>query len=287
MLATYTSERRQIAQELINFDHRFSRLFSGRPSKDVLDREGIDLKTFKDVFDKGNLFASGIAVDYASSLIVAKDTESKADALTYQQDYDAPSLGKPTEGIPCGLTSKQHLARRIPVGMRIPSYKVLNQSDARPWHLQELLPANGTWRVIVFAGNLLDTTQRERYEDLGKALESPTSFLQKYTPKSTAADSVFEILTVHSAPRAKLELLSIPAVFHPFSEEYGWDYSKVFVDDASYHEGHSQAYDNYGIDRSRGCLVVIRPDQYVSWIGELEDLPDLERFFGAFMKVQI
>jgi 2-polyprenyl-6-methoxyphenol hydroxylase-like FAD-dependent oxidoreductase len=44
LLKTYETERRKIAQDLIDFDHKFSRLFSGRPSKDLLDNEGIDLK---------------------------------------------------------------------------------------------------------------------------------------------------------------------------------------------------------------------------------------------------
>lgn len=285
-METYTSERRQIAQELINFDHRFSRLFSGRPREDLLNKEGIDLKTFKDVFDKGNLFASGVAVNYGSNLITAKDDENQADALTYRDDYNAPFVEKLIESNPCIVTGKQYLARRIPIGMRMPSYKVLNQSDARPWHLQELLPANGTWRVLVFAGNLLDPVQSTRYKTLGESLSSGESFLSKYGTKSGRSDSVFEILTIHSAPRKSIELLSLPAVFHPYDEEYGWDYSKVFVDDMSHHEGHGHAYDNYGIDKERGCLVVLRPDQYVSWIGELEDLPELESFFATFMKAQ-
>lgn len=60
ILKTYQSERRRIAQDLIDFDHRFSRLFSGRPAKDVMDEEGISMATFKDAFEKGNMFASGI-----------------------------------------------------------------------------------------------------------------------------------------------------------------------------------------------------------------------------------
>ena len=60
VLKTYQSERRRIAQDLIDFDHRFSRLFSGRPSKDVMDEEGISMNEFKTAFEKGNMFASGI-----------------------------------------------------------------------------------------------------------------------------------------------------------------------------------------------------------------------------------
>lgn len=37
LLETYASERRPFAQALIDFDHKFSRLFSGRPAKDVAD----------------------------------------------------------------------------------------------------------------------------------------------------------------------------------------------------------------------------------------------------------
>lgn len=118
----------------------------------------------------------------------------------------------------------------------------------------------------------------------GEALDTPSSFLHQYTPKTARYDSVFEIITVHSAPRANIELLSLPAVFHPYDEDCGWDYWKVFVDDVSYHEGHGYAYENYGIDRCRGCVVLVRPDQYVSWIGELEDVEELETFFGAFMR---
>lgn len=60
ILQTYESERKQIAQDLIAFDHRFSRLFSGRPAKDIMDEEGVSMEEFKKAFEKGNEFASGI-----------------------------------------------------------------------------------------------------------------------------------------------------------------------------------------------------------------------------------
>lgn len=60
ILSTYESERKKVAQELIAFDHRFSRLFSGRPTNDIMDEEGVSMEEFKRVFEKGNEFASGI-----------------------------------------------------------------------------------------------------------------------------------------------------------------------------------------------------------------------------------
>ena len=62
ILKTYQSERRRIAQDLIEFDRKFSRLFSGRPAKDVMDAEGISMDEFKEAFVKGNMFASGIGM---------------------------------------------------------------------------------------------------------------------------------------------------------------------------------------------------------------------------------
>lgn len=60
ILSTYEAERKLIAQQLIAFDRRFSRLFSGRPAKDVMDEEGISMDEFKQAFVKGNEFASGV-----------------------------------------------------------------------------------------------------------------------------------------------------------------------------------------------------------------------------------
>ncbi|KAL5402214.1 hypothetical protein PMIN03_010849 [Paraphaeosphaeria minitans] len=124
ILKTYQSERRRIAQDLINFDHKFSRLFSGHPAKDVLDESGVSMTEFKDAFVKGNMFASGLSVDYGSSTLVAKG----GDAAEQGDGTDVSSSMTQIVG-------KQELATNVKLGMRFPSYKVLNQSDARPWYV--------------------------------------------------------------------------------------------------------------------------------------------------------
>lgn len=276
ILKTYQSERRRIAQDLIAFDHRFSRLFSGRPARDVMDEEGVSMEEFKNAFEKGNEFASGIAVNYGTSVIVAKEGSSA------EQGDGTDVAGSPSYRV----ISKPQLASKIDIGKRMPSFKVLNQSDARPWHLQELLKSNGRWRVIVFSGQLTASRNMQRMQKLGAKLGSPNSFIHQYTPCGQAIDSLIEVLTIHAGPRASLELLDLPEAFHPFDEQMGWDYWKVFVDDQSYHEGHGQAYVNYGIDPSHGAAVIVRPDQYVSWVGEVDDYDDMARFFSGFMKPQ-
>ncbi|KAK1492123.1 phenol hydroxylase [Colletotrichum cuscutae] len=274
ILNTYQSERRRVAQDLIEFDHRFSRLFSGRPAKDVLDEEGVSMEVFKDAFLKGNLFASGLSVDYGASNLVVKAGDSLKQGDGSKVPKSVASISEED------FKKKQALATGLPVGMRFNSFKVLNQACARPWHFQEIFKADGRFRVVLFAGNILDASQKARVDNFCVALDAPDNFLRKVTPAKAPIDSVIEILTIHSAKRTDTELLrDFPDILHPFDSHSGWDYNKVYVDDESYHEGFGDAYKNYGVDKQRGCVVVVRPDQYVAWIGELEDFDDLQKYF--------
>jgi hypothetical protein len=55
-LETYSAERQVVAKNLIDFDHKFSRLFSGKPATDVLDEEHISLEEFQEVFHRGRYY---------------------------------------------------------------------------------------------------------------------------------------------------------------------------------------------------------------------------------------
>ncbi|KAL2285460.1 hypothetical protein FJTKL_08130 [Diaporthe vaccinii] len=256
ILSTYANERRQVAQDLIDFDHRFSRLFSGRPAKDVMDAEGVSMEEFKDAFLKGNMFASGLSVKYSASDLVASNA------------------------------SNQSLATGLPVGMRFNSFKVLNQADARPWHFQERLKADGRFRVVLFAGNILEPDQRLRVDGFCARLGSEESFIRRGKSPEAPIDSVVEVLTIHSSKRTDTELLrDFPEILHPFSKSTGWNYDKVFVDDESYHEGFGDAYKNYGVDKERGCVVAVRPDQYVAWVGDVDDFDGLQEYFRGCLRL--
>ena len=275
ILTTYESERRRVAQDLIAFDHRFSRLFSGRPAKDAADEAGISMAEFKEAFVKGAMFASGLAVDYGASILVAKPRDFVEEGGGIDLGPQLNSEGK--------FVGRHELSSNIKLGMRFPSFQVINQSDARPWQFCHFLKSDGRFRIILFAGNLLDKTQWQRVHKFGEALAAPTSFLRRFTPSNNPIDSTIELLTIHSAPRTEVELLQLHEIYHPYDPEKGWDYDKVFVDDMSYHEGHGEAYKNYGVDKERGCVVIARPDQYVGWIGETEDVCDMDRYFSQFL----
>ena len=53
----------------------------------------------------------------------------------------------------------------------------------------------------------------------------------------------------------------------------------MYADDESYHDGHGRVYERCGIDESEGCLVVLRPDGYVSVIRDLNERDELVAFF--------
>ena len=214
------------------------------------------------------------AVNYGASIIVAKAVDAAE-----QGDGTDVSL-KSTQ---LQINSVQSLATEVKVGMRMPSNKVLNQSDARPSQFQELLKSNGRWRVVIFPGDIRIPAQREKLNKLGDRLSGADSFLRKFTPRDARYDSVVELLAVHAAPRTETTVFDFPEVFRPYDELDGWDYWKIFVDDQSYHEGHGHIYRNLGIDPGRGCAIVIRPDQYVSYVGPMEDYDAVDKFLSGFM----
>ena len=221
------------------------------------------------------MFASGLSVDYGPNVLIAKPGDSIAEG-------DGTDVGL-SGGAERPVVGKQDLAPNIKLGLRFPSAQVLNHSDSRPWHLAQFLRSDGRFRILFFAGNLQDRTQWRRVVDFCNSISDSQSFLSRFTPPTGKLDSVIEILTIHSGPRVGLDLLSLPEILRPFDKTTGWDYDKVFVDDESYHEGHGEAYKKWGIEKEMGCVVILRPDQHVGWIGELEDIEEMDKYFSEIL----
>jgi phenol 2-monooxygenase len=178
------------------------------------------------------------------------------------------------------VIGKQELASETKLGMRFPSFQVLNQTDARAWQFQQKLKSDGRFRIVVFAGNVVNPEQSARLQAFCKLLTC-SSLLAPHLIKD------IEVLTLHSAKRTEVELLrDFPDVLHPFDAKTGWDYDSVYVDDESFRDGYGDAYKGYGVDRATGCVVVARPDQYVGHIDALDEegLKGVEDYFkGIFV----
>ena len=78
-----------------------------------------------------------------------------------------------------------------------------------------------------------------------------------------------------------LKLEAMPQFLLPGKGRYGLrDYEKMFCPDL---KDGNDIFDLRGIDRDRGCMVVVRPDQYVAHVLPLDAYADLTTFFDGFM----
>lgn len=69
LLETYQTERHEIAQQLIDFDRKFSTMFSGQMGA----TEGLTQEEFQQAFKLGNGFTSGCGVEYSKNMIVTRE----------------------------------------------------------------------------------------------------------------------------------------------------------------------------------------------------------------------
>lgn len=241
---------------------------------------------FEKAFVQQQLFSSGFGVCYSPGILTAKDSSAAMSDMRNGHGGEDPRKPIPT-------VSHQHLATKIILGMRFPSFKVINHCDARSWHFAKWLKADGLFHVVLFAGDVSQPAQMERVHTFAREVIarprtsalghlSCTSHPGDEGEPSNCKNDVAQILTIHSAPRQQVEFHDFPPLLRPFDEELGYDYNRIFVDEESYYEGHGHAYEGYGVDRTKGCVIVVRPDQHVAWIGELEDVQGLEAYFAAF-----
>jgi hypothetical protein len=84
--------------------------------------------------------------------------------------------------------------------------------------------------------------------------------------------------------RRELKLEYMPALLLPRKGRYGLcDYEKMFCPDL---KNGRDVFDIRRIDRDGGCLVVVRPDQYVANVLPLDAHDQLTAFFDGFMLPQ-
>ena len=94
---------------------------------------------------------------------------------------------------------------------------------------------------------------------LSEARESP---LRRYTPAAADIDSVIDLRAVFQQDHRELAVEAMPALLLPRKGRYGLiDYEKMFCPDL---KNGQDVFAMRGIDRKAGCMVVVRPDQYVA-----------------------
>ncbi|MDT0164863.1 FAD-binding monooxygenase [Actinotalea sp. AC32] len=175
----------------------------------------------------------------------------------------------------------QALAAGFPVGKRFRSAPVVRVADANPLHLGHQHRADGRWRVYAFAD--------ADAPDDGSALvrwahwmaEGADSPVVAHTPAGADRDTVLDVKLVLQQRHADVEVTQVPELFLPRTGPFGLvDYEKVFAADPA-----DDVFDAREVDR-RGCVVVVRPDQYVAGVFPLDGTAELAAFFRQHLLVR-
>ncbi|WP_417527624.1 FAD-binding monooxygenase [Marinomonas shanghaiensis] len=249
LLQSYSFERQTVAQQLIDFDREFSKMFSAKP-KSASHPEGVDPAAFQQYFVQFGRFTAGTAIHYPPS--------------------DLVSSGQ-----------YQELASGQTIGMRFHSAKVTRHADAKPMHLGHTMKADGRWHILAFAGEQTFMSETCKVKILCEFLhQNPASPILRFTPQSADIDAIINVQAVFQAPHREVELTDIHPLLQPSKGRYGLkDYEKVYS--ALCEE--SSFYDKRGIDKKNGCLIIVRPDQYVADVLPLDDHKSIIRFFDSVL----
>ena len=200
LLRTYSEERREVARDLISFDHKWARMFSARPNRaGNADERGMDPAELQAHFVRQGRFTAGLATRYAPSLITGEATH-------------------------------QQLAEGYTIGMRFHSAPVVRLADAKPMHLGHTLRADGRWRLFAFADSLPPTNPASRLRTTCEWLErSSQSPVRRSVAAGGDIDAVIEVIAIYQQPHFELSVEGLPPLLLPRKGRYGLvDYEKVY-----------------------------------------------------------
>ena len=248
LLTTYSSERREVAHQLINADRELSKLVATRPSSDDTSKKArIDTAKIEAFMKRQSGFVSGTSIEYLPSYI-------------------------------CTGQENQHLATGLKIGQRFFSAEVIRLCDGRSQHLGHLVKADGRWRIFLFSGDEDPRDQESNsYRFLDFLAHSSASPVKRYTSAGADIDATIDTYAIFQDHN--LSMPELHKYLWPAKGKYGLrDYEKVFHTQAT-----NDVYELRGINRHDGCVVIVRPDQHIANILPVTAHDALATFFDAFM----
>ncbi|KMU84278.1 phenol 2-monooxygenase [Coccidioides immitis H538.4] len=270
ILTTYESERKMIAETLLDFDAKYAKLFSTRiPSVSEVDSalgrsKSDETNEFVKAFKSACEFTSGYGVVYTPNI------------FTWSPSHPAQSPLFNPKGV------------KLVPGRALPTCTVTRVLDANRVALEQEVPANGSFRVFVLAGDI--NKNKTALADFNSNLLKSRSFYSTYSRPADQAVSYFErhnphsrffsLLLVFANLRDEVEISSLPSTFQAYSHHiYTDDLSDRFVPDAK-----APAHEKMGLEK--GGVVVVRPDGHIACSVELVEgsgtVDALNQFFGSF-----
>lgn len=283
ILETYESERRAVAETLLNFDNKYAALFSKTQS--AQDDSAQANQDFINLFKENCEFTSGFGVAYGPN------------AFNYSSETSSSLLPAEIQS----LVVSNDMAKLKP-GRVMPNSNVTRVVDANVVHLENEIPFNGSFRLFIYAGTTSSPRrgQHPPLSALSDNLLKPGSFYHRFMHKNrhemdTHHDSnnphspFFSVALTLCAKRPDVEIEDLPELFQAYRDRiYADDVAVLQVPDAK-HASHTKVGlvpDQKG-DHADAAVVVVRPDGHVGIAIRLTDGPQtvqaLDAYFSQFL----
>ncbi|KAH9024977.1 FAD binding domain-containing protein [Lactarius hengduanensis] len=180
------------------------------------------------------------------------------------QNYGNFSSGVGVHYSPSAVTDPlyQAAAENLIIGQRLLPHVLVRAADAREVNIQDLAPSDSRFKLFVFPGVHADK--------VASFLERPEGFFNRRRDACS-------VITIMCGEKTTVNHLAVPPVLRPH-------WTKVLLDDTDITGTRGGwIHERYGISRTAGAVVVVRPDGYVGTVAPLDKLTVLDDYFGSFM----
>lgn len=263
-------------QDGFNLAWKLGAVLEGRAPASLLDTYGAEREVIaQDLIDFDQEWSDMMARPADSW----DDPDELARYYVTTMEFPAGFMTQYKKSMITGSTTNQSLALGYPIGKRFKSAEVIRRSDNRWMHLGHFHQADGRWRIYVFADSAspaLHSTPTAEFANWW--LNDGSSPRVRFTPASGDTDAVFDTKVIYQQDYTEVEPGDVPNAFKPEKVPLGLvDINQVFA------SGHGRdIFNERELDR-RGCVVVVRPDQYVAAIFELSAREAIQEFFEGNM----
>ncbi|KAK5078361.1 hypothetical protein LTR64_003228 [Lithohypha guttulata] len=290
ILETYETERRAVAETLLNFDNKYAALFSktqqAQHGDSTAEQQAQANQDFINLFKENCEFTSGFGVAYAPNI------------LNYSPSQSLPNLPSELHSL---IISDDNA--RLRPGRVMPNSNVTRVVDANKVHLENEIPFNGSFRLFVYAGSNTSPkpNQHPLLTTLSNNLLKPGSFyshfmhhnhrqLDTHHDSNNPHSPFFSVALTLCAKRPEIKIEELPELFQAYRD-------RVYADDA-FNEpvlnatfgSHAKVglVQNDSGEQADAAVVVVRPDGHLAIAVRLmEDegtTKVLQAYFDQFTK---
>lgn len=273
ILRSYESERKHVAENLLAFDSAYAKLFSARqPSASEVQSagsgDGAHDNEFVRMFKESCEFTSGYGVAYQENI------------LNWSPDHPARSSL---------FLSPENNTTTLRTGRIFRPANVTRVTDSNVVHLEQEIPLNGSYRLIIFAGS--PSHSSTALSELASHLRRPSSFFSRHLRHDLRSVShherdnphswLYTFAVVFAAKHRDIDIKThVPQPLSRYADH-------VYADDAADQKFPGvkfAAHKKMGFGEEQPAVVVVRPDGYVGAVLRLAEGTGaaLEEFFGSF-----